>query len=389
MRGVDIPDPEEDFAADQVELYFDLAYVFAFSQLVAYLHQHHNFEGLYRAFFLFMMMWMPWSQLTWSANAISTNNRRARIFFLVATVACIPMSVSVTTAFNNGGLWFGVSIAVIFLMALQALRSITPDDEMLQSSVREYAITNYGAVAVLALSSIFLTGPARTVGWMVGLAIFAYATLRAGQGKWIVRPGHFAERHGLIVVVALGELIVAIGVPAVEALTEGEPFSAEGIVALVMAGVFAGLIWWAYFDRPARALEHAVEDLPDRRTRALLARDVYSYAHAPIVAGIVFAAAALEEITLHPSEPLGPTYRWMLIAGIAMFLVGIVFAVWRAYGVLASERLVAAATIVALLAADVDVSGIVLLAAVNVVLTAALAVEHVRVESAGVVADAV
>ena len=134
------------------------------------------------------------------------------------------------------------------------------------------------------------------------MLVVTYGTIRAGSSEWLVRPGHFAERHGLIVIVALGEVIVALGIPVVAALEESAALPLETIAALVAAGTFAGLLWWAYFDRPLPALEHRHEATEDVIQRGRFARDVYTYAHLPIVAGIILCAAALEEITLHPRQ---------------------------------------------------------------------------------------
>ncbi len=126
--------------------------------------------------------------------------------------------------------------------------------------------------------------------------IVLVGTVRAGKGDWIIRPGHFAERHGLIFIVALGEVIVAIGVPVVRSLEKGVGVPGATVVALIAAGAFAGLLWWSYFDRPQPGLEHFAAGLPDSE-RGRFVRDVYTYAHAPLVAGVVLSAAALEQIT--------------------------------------------------------------------------------------------
>jgi low temperature requirement protein LtrA len=202
----------------------------------------------------------------------------------------------------------------------------------------------------------------------------------AGRSEWIIRTGHFAERHGLIVIIALGEVIVAIGVPVVNSLEAGQGLPGATLVALVAAGVFAALLWWAYFDRPGPSLEHRGGQVEGDLERGRFARDVYTLAHAPLVAGIILAAAALEEMALHPASRVPLEFRSMLAGGMALAVTGVALGVWRAWGVIAWERLVAASVIAALVLAATAWPANALLIAVDAVILATLAVEHVRIE---------
>ena len=226
----------------------------------------------------------------------------------------------------------------------------------------------------------FVDDRARVTLWIIAAAIVIAAMVAAGGGEWIVRPGHFAERHGLIVIIALGEVIVAIGVPVVQALEEGVGLPGRTVVALVASGVFAGLLWWGYFDRPGPAIEHRADELVDSKEKGRFIRDVYTWAHAPIVAGIILAAAALEEITLHPEDTVPGSFRLMLFGGLAMWVLAIVAAVWRSFRVVARERMVAIALIGVLLATASSWEGPTLLIVVDLIILGTLVVEHIRVE---------
>lgn len=250
---------------------------------------------------LFLLLWLPWTQFTWAANAVAGNQRVVRLLFLAATTASIPMAAGVTTAFDDGGPVFAVSLGSIYLAALATMALGLERGTAERSSTVRYAAPNAVAVAVV-VSGSFLAGDGRRLAWLAAIGIVLLATMLAGNGDWIMRSGHFAERHGLIVIVALGEVIVAIGVPVATALEEGQGLSAMTVTALVAAGVFAGIVWWSYFDRPQPALEHHAAQL-DERDRPRFSRDAYTYAHAPLVAGVILAAAGLEEITLHPGDP--------------------------------------------------------------------------------------
>lgn len=308
MRGLQLPERTEDFTADPVELFFDLAFVFAFSQLVTLLLDHPTWRGVGEASLIFLLLWLPWSQFTWSANAVSGNSRTVRVLFLIATAASVPMAAAVTTAFDDGGALFAVPLAVIFVAALAMMVSGLERGTVEYASSLRYATPNIVAMAIIVVGG-FLDGSTRVGFWIAGIAIWFVTTVRAGSGDWIIRSGHFAERHGLIIIVALGEVIVALGNAVVIPLTD-HGLVGEGVIALVAAGVFAGLLWWSYFDRVSPALEHRAESLSDH-DRGRFARDVYTYAHTPIVAGVILSAVALEEMALHPNQSTPTcTARW-------------------------------------------------------------------------------
>ncbi len=149
----------------------------------------------------------------------------------------------------------------------------------------------------------------------------------AGRGDWVIRSGHMAERHGLIVIIALGEIIVAVGLPVLDALEGGAGLPGKTLVSLMASGTLACLLWWSYFDRVGPALEHRAEALTVVRDRGRYVRDVYTGAHAAIVGGVIVSAAALEEIALHPGDEIPDNFSLMLVTGLGMFTAGIVIAV--------------------------------------------------------------
>ena len=388
MRGLDVPERTEDFTADPVELFFDLAFVFAFSQLVVRLVHDPTWTGAAEAWLLFAMLWMAWSTFTWSANAVSGNARPVRIIFLIATAATLPAAGGVTTAYEDGGAVFAISVSVILAMglAIQLWAFDTGTEERL--AVIRYARPNIVAM-VLWVAGGFATDEVRIVLWLAGLGSILYGTIRARGGSWVVRIGHFAERHGLILIVALGEVVVAIGIGVIASLSESGGLPSDVIMALIAAGLFAGLLWWSYFDRVQPGLEWRGEQL-DGKQRAWFAVDVYTYLHAVIVSGVIISAAALEEITLHPSDPVPLAFRVMLAGGLVMFLLGTVAGAARAFRVVVPERIIASAVVVAIVAMGGSWNGVVLLAVLDVVLFAVLIAEYVRVEgsrSSGAPAD--
>jgi low temperature requirement protein LtrA len=378
MRGLVVPEKTEDFTADPVELFFDLSFVFAFSQLVSLLVHDATWNGAAEAALIFMLIWLPWSQVTWAANAVAGNSRVVRLIFLVATVASVPMAAAVTTAFDESGLLFALPLTMISLMGIGLLIVGAERGSENFAAVIAYSVPTIVAFLAIIVGG-FLNDGARVVAWVLGLVIFIGSTINAGRGEWGVRSGHLAERHGLIIIVALGEVIVAIGAPLVDSFQEGVGFPSRSVLALIASGVFAGLLWWAYFDRPQAALEYGLEQV-DGKDKGRFARDVFTYGHIPIVAGIIASAAALEEITLHPKDPLAVEFRVMMLVGVGLFFGGVGISIYRAFRVVARERIFGGALIVILLIVGADLDGVVLLMLIDVLIFGVLLVENRRVE---------
>ena len=378
MKGIELPPVTEDFTADPVELFFDLAYVFAFSQLVGLLILDPTWAGVGKAALLFGLLWLPWQQLTWAANAISGNGRPVRMLFLVATVVSIPMAAATSTAFEGGGPVFALALTGIMVIGFRMQTMGAAGSSDYRQAIRRWITPNAVAITVLVAGS-FYDGTTRILFWLGTTAIVLWAMIRAAQGEWVVRSGHFAERHGLIVIIALGEVIVAIGVPVVAALQKGDSLSAATISALIASGAFAGLLWWSYFDRPSPGLEFAASRI-DGKALGQYVRDVYTWAHAPLIAGIILSAAALEEIALHPRDQIDLEFRVMLAGGLFLFLIGVFLAVWRAFRARARERLIGAIVIAALVFAGGSLEGVLLLTLVVAVMFIILLIEHRRIQ---------
>jgi low temperature requirement protein LtrA len=379
MRGIELPPPGEDFTADPVELFFDLAYVFAFSQLVSILIIEPTWNGVGKTALLFGLLWLPWQQLTWAANAVSGNGRQIRVIFLTATVLSIPMAASTSTALEEGGLVFALSLSGIVILGffIQALGSSR--GTAMRSAVVRWVTPNVLSIAVLIAGGL-AAGRTRLILWMLTLALVIGAMILAGRSEWLVRIGHMAERHALLVIIALGEVIVAIGIPVAATLRESGDLPIPTVSALVAAGIFACLLWWSYFDRPSPGLELQGSQLTENRERGRYVRDVYSWSHAPIVAGIMVSAAALETIAFHPLDRVTLNFRAMLAGGLLLVAIGISFAVWRAFRLIAAERIGGTIAIAGFVLAAGSISGLTLLGLVVTAMLIGLTIESMRIE---------
>ncbi|MGI9578267.1 MAG: low temperature requirement protein A, partial [Microthrixaceae bacterium] len=260
MKGVVLPELTEDFTADPVELFFDLAYVFAFSQIVSVLIHDPSWGTVGEAALVFTLLWLPWQQLTWAANAVSGNGRPVRLLFLAATVASVSMAAATSDALGDSGTVFAVSLAVIMVIGFGIQSLGTGLDAGHRDAVIRWIGPNLAAIALLVAGS-FTEGTTRIVIWLAVAVAVVVTMVFAGRQAWVVRVGHMAERHGLIIIIALGEVIVAIGIPVVKALEKEGSLPWATILALLASGAFAGLLWWAYFDRPSPGLEFAASRL--------------------------------------------------------------------------------------------------------------------------------
>lgn len=379
MRGVVVPDPGEDFTADPVELFFDLSYVFAFAQLVFFVSHHPTWADAGRSLLLLALVWITWSQFTWAANAVSGNARPVRVWFLGATVAAVPMGASIGSAWGAGGTTFAVSQAAILGMGLLTMVAGLPRGSEVRAAILRYAVPNGLAMLVLLVGSRF-DGDVRVVVWGASLLGVLVGMARAGrESEWIVRGGHFAERHGLILIVALGEVVVASGLGAAEALGElGEGAASlpgASFLALGAGGLLAALLWHSYFDRVQQLFEHRVEAV-EGADLGRYARDVWTLWHFPLIAGVIAVAAALEEVTLHPSDPLGTPHRTILAVGLGLVLLAQVGAVHRASGTFVVERPLAVVVVMAVVLTAGAVDGVVLVGLVDLLVLGLLLLEE-------------
>ncbi len=377
MRGLIVPERTEDFTADPVELFFDLGFVFAFSRLVYLLIHEPTWTTGAESLLLFVVLWMAWSTFTWAANAVSGNRREIRALFLIGTATSVPLGASVDKAFSSGGGTFAICASILVLMAIGIQLWGAGQDSVQFAAIQRYGLPNLLAMALL-IAGGFAPKSARIGLWIVFVIVLLGAGLLA-EGDWGIRPGHFAERHGLIIIIALGEVVVAIGISVVESLSESDGLPTNTLIGLIAAGTLAGLLWWGYFDRVQPALEHRAEAL-EGEEQTHFARDLYTWFHIPIVFGIITTAAAVEEILLHPKDEVPLEFRVMLVAGLAMFFGAIAGCALRAFRATAFERLAAVAAIAVLAFAGASLDGVTMLIAIDVVLLLSMVAEHVRIE---------
>ena len=362
---------EEERKTSYLELFFDLVFVFAFTQVTALILEDTSFQGFVRSALVLAMVWWAWSAYAWMTNAIDIENVVTRLIMFAAMAAGFFMALAVPDAFQDEAAWFAVAYFVVRVLNSALYAWGARADRGLLLAVARLAPW-FVVAALVALIGGFADPDYRAWIWLASLVIDVVGTLTVARAQWRVSPTHFAERFALIVIIALGESIVAIGIGTSE-LERDATYALSVVVAF--AGVAA--LWWAYFDFTAVAAERSLRRASPA-ARGPLARDVFTYLHYPVVLGIIFYAVAAKKTLEHPLDPLSEAGRWALGLGIAFFLGSFALMRYRVIRRIAWERLAAAAIAVVVAAALEGADAIVTLGAVILVLITSVAVETAR-----------
>jgi low temperature requirement protein LtrA len=297
-----------------LELFFDLVFVFGLTQVTTLLSAHPTWGGLLRGILVLGAIWWAWAAYAWLTNTLNPEEGIVRIAMFVVMAAMLVVALAVPEAFDEHGVIFGVAYLVVRSMHLALYALAARGDRDLAGAVLR--MTPSSTISgVLILTAGFLEGDQRTALWLVALAI-DYLGVIVGRGQgWRLSPGHFAERHGLIIIIAIGESIVALGVGAA-----GAPLSAGAITTAVVGMTIATALWWTYFDWVAIVVEQQLRRATGA-AQATLARDAYSYLHFVMVAGIVLFATSLKKTLAAYDEQLAPVPAATLCGGLALYLL--------------------------------------------------------------------
>ena len=318
-----------------LELFFDLVFVFGFTQVTTVLSDDRTWSGLGHGLLILAALWWAWAAYAWLTNAVDPTEGALWGAILVAMAAMFIAALAVPEAFGRHGVIFGVAFLIVNLMylALYALGARN-DRDLLAAILRSAPAALAGSTLIVAAG--FVDGWLRPMLWLAALAVGLFGPLLGGTSGWRVQPAHFVERHGLIMIIAIGESFVAIGLGA--RFTE---LSAGVIVASVLALVVATSFWLAYFDFFSIRGEQLLADRSGTE-RTALARDVYTYLHLPMVAGIVLFAFAMKTTLAHVGDELDTISAVALCWGPALYLFAYVTLRFRVARTLGRGRLVAA-----------------------------------------------
>jgi low temperature requirement protein LtrA len=366
-------DPDRDDVRDHrvspLELFFDLVWVFAITQVTTLMSRHETWHQLGRGLLVLGALWWAWAGYSWLTNEIEPEANGVRLAIFAAMAAMLVVSLATPEAFAGDALLFAVAYLVVRVLHL-VLYATTPDAGV-RHAVFRLAPTALAGSLVLILAGVLDSGAARDVLWCVALAIDFLGPAIAGVAGWRVSPAHFAERHGLIILIALGESVVSIGAAS------GKPTDAGTIVAGVLGVAIAAALWWAYFDVVALVAERRLRALsgPERNR---MARDSYSYLHVLLVAGIVLIALGIKRTLASTGTTLPTVAAVALYGGAALYLIGHVLFRLRNVHTLNKQRVVVAGLCLALIPLAVSVQALVALGVLAAVLCSLIAYEALR-----------
>jgi low temperature requirement protein LtrA len=354
-----------------LELFFDLVFVFAITQVTGFLADDPTWGGLLRALLLLGALWWAWAAYAWLTNTLNPEEGAVRLVVFGVIASMLVVSLAVPNAFGADGVTFGVAYFVVRAshIGLYAIAG-RGDPDLLRAVVRTLPTAVIGP-ALLVIAA-FLDGAAQLGLWGAALAIDYLGVLVGRMRGWRVSPEHFVERHGLVVIIALGESIVAIGVGAA-----GLPLDAGVIAAALLGIAVTASLWWAYFDWVAFVAQARLAEATGQE-RAALARDLYSYLHLPMVAGIVLFALGLKA-TLGDVGGTLPTIPALgLCVGVALYFLAHVASRLRIGGGLGHGRPVATLLLLGLFPLAGVVPALAALGLVAAVCAALIAYEALR-----------
>jgi low temperature requirement protein LtrA len=376
MVGVGMDDRDErEQRVTPLELFFDLVVVFAITQVTSFLSHNPTWGGLLRGLLLLGMLWWAWSAYAWLTNTLDPEEGAVRLAVFAAIAAMLIVSLAAPGAFGRDGVIFGVAYLVVRVLQIALFAIAGRGDRDLFRAVLRIAPGAILGAGLLVVAG-FLTGPAQLWLWGAAVAVSYVVVLLGHMRGWRISPAHFVERFGLIIIIALGESIVAIGVGAA-----GLPLDAGVIAAALLGITVAACLWWSYFDWVIFVAQAALAQATGA-SRAALARDAYSYLHLPMVAGIVLFAFGLQTTLHDANDPLRIVPAIGLCGGIALYLAGHIALRLRIGGSFGRGRPVATVLLIGLVPVARVVPALVALGLVAAVCATLIGYEAIRYREA-------
>lgn len=358
-----------------LELFFDLIFVLALTQCTALMAAEPTWTGLAKGLLVLGVLWWSWVGYAWLTSVIDPEEGSVRIAMFAAMAALLVASLCVPRAFDESGLLFACAYAVVRVAHIALFALASRDDAALRRSVTGLGTSTAISVCLLVAAS-FTDGWLQGSLWALALVLDMGGPALFGAEGWKLVPGHFAERHGLIFIIALGESIVAVGVGAEAGVGAGV------VVAAVLGVVVAAALWWLYFDVVAIVAARRLSKAAEGRERNEIARDSYSFLHLPMVAGVVLVALGMKKTLGDVGDPLKLVPVAAALGGTALYLLAHVAFRWRNVHTLSRTRLVCAVVLVALLPLGLQLPALATLGVLAAVLTALVTYEALRFSEA-------
>jgi low temperature requirement protein LtrA len=304
--------PERAERVSTLELFFDLVFVFTITQLTAVISDDPSARGLLRVVLMLGVIFWMYGGYAWMTNAVAADRAARRLLLLAGMAGFLVLALAIPRAFSEGDVAFGVAYLVI-VGVHTGLYSRTTETRTVRALLRLAPLNVVSALLVLA--AVIAEGAAAYLLWAAAFALEWFTPLLTRVGDFRIAPAHFVERHGLVVIVALGESIVAIGIGATD-LPVDLPLATVAVLGLLLAAC----LWWAYFGGDDTRAEHALAAVGDDR-RGWVAIQAFGYCHLGMLLGIITLAAGLKDVIGHAFDPLDLAHALLLAGGVALFLV--------------------------------------------------------------------
>jgi low temperature requirement protein LtrA len=354
-----------------LELFFDLVFVFTITQLTSVLSDDPTPRGLARVVLMLGVIYYMYGGYAWLTNAVAADRAARRLLLLAGMAGYLVLALAVPWAFSEGDVAFGVAYLVV-VGVHAGLFTRAPEAHTRRALLRLVPLNLVSALLVLA--AVVVEGTAAYLLWAAAFACEWFTPLLAvaGTGGFRIAPAHFVERHGLVMIVALGESIVAIGIGAADLPVD---LAVAGVAVLGL--LLAGCLWWAYFGGDDTRAEHALAAVPTE-ARGWVAIQAFGYCHLGMLLGVIAMAAGLKDAIGHAFDPLDLAHALMLSGGAALFLAAdVLFRRILDLGP-ATLRTTAAALALATVPVGLALSAIAQLATLLLVLAGSLAAEARR-----------
>jgi low temperature requirement protein LtrA len=359
--------------ATTLELFYDLVFVFAVTQVSHLLLADLSWQGAGQAALVLLVVWWSWNYTTWVTNELDPESTIVRLLLIALMLASLLMAIAIPDAFGDKALLFAGSYVAIQVGRHTFLTFVAAAPRTIERRRAGRILVWFLAAGVLWLAGAFADGSLRTVLWLAALAIDYGGPLvtfwlpgrpHLGPEAWEVGTEHFAERFQLFIIIALGESIVITG-----ATTADLELTTTRIVAFALAFLATAALWWLYFNLVAAIAQRR---LAQAANRTVLARDAYTYLHVVIVAGILLSAVGDELVIAHPTEELPDAELLAVVSGPALYLLAHVALRLRMSGTLSPRRLAGAIACLALGAVGTFVSALVVAALLLAILVAVI-----------------
>jgi low temperature requirement protein LtrA len=365
--------PEQRVTA--LELFFDLVFVFAITQVTGYLSADPTWMRLLEGAAILVALWWAWCCYAWLGNTAGSDEGAFRVVLLTAMGAMLIAAIALPHAFGRDALAFGIAYCTVRVLHIVAYAVLARADPTLRRVVTVLGRQMIPTGLLLVVAGLF-DGWVRTACWALAIGLDLGGLLLQGVEGWRVEAGHLAERYGLIIIIALGESIVALGVGAEDHALDG------GLIAGVLLGVAtAAALWWAYFDVVALVAERRFRRASGHE-RVLIARDSYTYLHLPLLAGIILFAFGVKQVLEHLGDPLDAVPALGLCGGVALYFLGHVAFRLRNLHTLNRGRLMAAIVLSLLVPVATGIAALASLALVAAICVGLMAYEFVHFHAA-------